>query len=73
MPHQVIGVAWMAEKEKSRLKGGLLGDDMGLGKVSHFPSPPPYSGLTSCFDRLFRCGNVIVVFFAESKCLIGSH
>ncbi|KAK0496238.1 hypothetical protein EDD18DRAFT_1388276 [Armillaria luteobubalina] len=32
MPHQVIGVAWMAEKEKSNLKGGLLGDDMGLGK-----------------------------------------
>jgi SNF2 family DNA or RNA helicase len=34
MPHQTIGVAWMIEKEASSLKGGCLGDDMGLGKVS---------------------------------------
>ena len=34
MPHQVIGVAWMMEKEASPNKGGCLGDDMGLGKVS---------------------------------------
>ncbi|KAG6884788.1 hypothetical protein C0993_008278 [Termitomyces sp. T159_Od127] len=33
MPHQTIGVAWMIEKEKSRLRGGCLADDMGLGKV----------------------------------------
>lgn len=33
MPHQTIGVAWMLEKEQSTLKGGCLGDDMGLGKV----------------------------------------
>lgn len=33
MAHQVIGVAWMVEKEKSALKGGCLADDMGLGKV----------------------------------------
>lgn len=33
MPHQTIGVAWMVEKEKTDLKGGCLGDDMGLGKV----------------------------------------
>lgn len=33
MPHQTIGVAWMADKEKSTFKGGCLGDDMGLGKV----------------------------------------
>jgi SNF2 family DNA or RNA helicase len=36
MPHQTIGVAWMLEKEQSTLKGGCLGDDMGLGKVSCF-------------------------------------
>lgn len=33
MPHQTIGVAWMVDKERSSLKGGCLGDDMGLGKV----------------------------------------
>lgn len=33
MPHQAIGVAWMVEKEKSIIKGGILADDMGLGKV----------------------------------------
>lgn len=33
MPHQVMGVAWMIEKEKSGIKGGCLADEMGLGKV----------------------------------------
>ncbi|KNZ76960.1 hypothetical protein J132_10908 [Termitomyces sp. J132] len=33
MPHQTFGVAWMIEKEKSRLQGGCLADDMGLGKT----------------------------------------
>ncbi|KAG6905532.1 hypothetical protein DXG01_002192 [Tephrocybe rancida] len=48
MPHQTIGVAWMIEKEKSRLKGGCLGDDMGLGKtVQMYPllSPPSIATL----------------------------
>ena len=34
MPHQTIGAAWMLDKELSYFKGGCLGDDMGLGKVS---------------------------------------
>lgn len=34
MAHQVLGVAWMVDKEAQRtLRGGILGDDMGLGKV----------------------------------------
>uniref|UniRef100_A0A8H8CFK2 Uncharacterized protein n=1 Tax=Psilocybe cubensis TaxID=181762 RepID=A0A8H8CFK2_PSICU len=33
MPHQVMGVAWMLEKERSSLKGGCLADEMGLGKT----------------------------------------
>ena len=43
MPHQTIGAAWMLDKELSYFKGGCLGDDMGLGKVSlgHlFPTAP---------------------------------
>ncbi|KAH8116128.1 SNF2 family N-terminal domain-containing protein [Phellopilus nigrolimitatus] len=32
MPHQVIGVGWMLDKEKSVNKGGILSDEMGLGK-----------------------------------------
>lgn len=34
MPHQVIGVAWMIEKEKGHERGGCMADEMGLGKVS---------------------------------------
>lgn len=35
MPHQILGVAFMLEKEKdTRYCGGLLCDAMGLGKVS---------------------------------------
>lgn len=37
MPHQVIGVAWMLEKEKGVNKGGLMCDEMGLGKVRLSP------------------------------------
>jgi SNF2 family DNA or RNA helicase len=34
MAHQVLGVAWMVDKEKSgKFRGGILADDMGLGKV----------------------------------------
>ncbi|KIY70851.1 hypothetical protein CYLTODRAFT_419390 [Cylindrobasidium torrendii FP15055 ss-10] len=34
LPHQVLGVAWMVDKEAQRtLRGGILGDDMGLGKT----------------------------------------
>lgn len=39
MAHQVLGVAWMLEKEKSFLKGGCLADEMGLGKVRAQPCP----------------------------------
>lgn len=36
MPHQAIGVAWMLEKERNpTYRGGILADDMGLGKVSY--------------------------------------
>ncbi|KAJ7437384.1 P-loop containing nucleoside triphosphate hydrolase protein [Mycena galericulata] len=34
MPHQLLGVAWMVEKEKTKtLKGGCMADEMGLGKT----------------------------------------
>lgn len=33
MAHQILGVAWMVEKEQGFLKGGCLADEMGLGKV----------------------------------------
>ncbi|KZV76703.1 hypothetical protein PENSPDRAFT_646154 [Peniophora sp. CONT] len=33
MPHQVIGVAWMLQREASAVKGGCLADEMGLGKT----------------------------------------
>ncbi|TRM55791.1 SNF2 family N-terminal domain-containing protein [Schizophyllum amplum] len=33
MAHQVIGVAWMVDRERSKMKGGCLADEMGLGKT----------------------------------------
>ncbi|KAG2151182.1 SNF2 family N-terminal domain-containing protein [Suillus bovinus] len=33
LAHQVIGVAWALEREKSGDKGGCLSDEMGLGKT----------------------------------------
>jgi SNF2 family DNA or RNA helicase len=35
LPHQILGVAFMLDKERTpRYRGGLLCDAMGLGKVS---------------------------------------
>ncbi|KAL1744579.1 SNF2 family N-terminal domain-containing protein [Schizophyllum fasciatum] len=33
MAHQAIGVAWMVDRERSKMKGGCLADEMGLGKT----------------------------------------
>jgi SNF2 family DNA or RNA helicase len=52
MPHQSIGVAWMLEKEASKLKGGALSDEMGLGKVCGITYALTTSDLRR---RLFRC------------------
>ena len=34
MPHQVQGHEWMKKREEGAYAGGILADDMGLGKVS---------------------------------------
>lgn len=33
LPHQVQGIEWMQQRECGDIKGGILADDMGLGKV----------------------------------------
>lgn len=33
MDHQIIGINWMFEQERSLAGGGLLADDCGTGKV----------------------------------------
>ncbi|KAJ5739662.1 DNA repair protein RAD16 [Penicillium manginii] len=48
-PFQLEGLSWMIEQEKSSYRGGLLGDEMGMGKtiqavsliMSDFPQPDP--------------------------------
>ncbi|KAJ5097591.1 DNA repair protein RAD16 [Penicillium angulare] len=48
-PFQLEGLNWMMEQEKSSYQGGLLGDEMGMGKtiqavsliMSDFPQPNP--------------------------------
>lgn len=32
-PFQLEGLNWMMQQEKSQYKGGLLGDEMGMGKT----------------------------------------
>lgn len=35
LPHEVIGAAWMLRQElEARCKGGILADEIGLGKAS---------------------------------------
>jgi len=34
MPHQWFAIWWMLQRERSIWNGGILGDIMGLGKVS---------------------------------------
>ena len=47
MPHQILGVAFMLDKEKDRrYQGGLLCDAMGLGKVGLYPSDALHYWLT---------------------------
>ncbi|KAJ5124593.1 Zinc finger RING-type [Penicillium bovifimosum] len=48
-PFQLEGLNWMIEQEKTQYRGGLLGDEMGMGKtiqavsliMSDFPQPDP--------------------------------
>ncbi|CAG7981363.1 unnamed protein product [Penicillium nalgiovense] len=48
-PFQLEGLNWMVAQEKTQYKGGLLGDEMGMGKtiqavsliMSDFPQPDP--------------------------------
>jgi DNA repair protein RAD16 len=48
-PFQLEGVSWMTRQEKTEYKGGLLGDEMGMGKtiqavsliMSDFPAKDP--------------------------------
>ena len=32
-PFQLEGLSWMIQQEKTQYKGGLLGDEMGMGKT----------------------------------------
>jgi DNA repair protein RAD16 len=48
-PFQLEGLNWMMQQEKTEYRGGLLGDEMGMGKtiqavsliMSDFPQPEP--------------------------------
>jgi hypothetical protein len=63
MPHQSIGVAWMLEKEASKLKGGALSDEMGLGKVCNIH----YTfAVSDCrLIRPFKCESRILVLYVQ--------
>ena len=50
LPHQVQGIEWMQKREQGDIKGGILADDMGLGKVgsrgAHLDGP------NACLDHV---------------------
>lgn len=63
-PHQVLGIAWMCKRERqndengkrSRVRGGLLADAMGLGKTVQaigvmVKNPPPSFGGSAVRDH----------------------
>lgn len=35
LKHQSEGVAWLKSREQGKKRGGILADDMGLGKVDY--------------------------------------
>lgn len=37
-PHQLVAIHWMILKAGGKIRGGILGDDCGLGKVGQFGS-----------------------------------
>ena len=43
MPYQLEGVGWMINAEKSHVRGGVLADEMGMGKIfRQYPSYWPH-------------------------------
>jgi len=54
-PYQVMSVNWMLQQESTLPRGGILGDDCGLGKVcarlTSFAIADPYF----CVIRQFKC------------------
>ena len=56
---QLEGLDWMTKQEKSQWKGGLLGDEMGMGKtiqaVSLIMSDYPANDPTLVVVVSFRC------------------
>lgn len=58
---QLEGLDWMVKQEKSQWKGGLLGDEMGMGKtiqavsliMSDYPAKDPTLVVVVSFRRSF--------------------
>ena len=60
---QLEGLDWMARQERSQWKGGLLGDEMGMGKtiqavsliMSDYPAKNPTLVVVVSFRRYCSC------------------
>lgn len=60
---QLEGLDWMIKQEKSKWKGGLLGDEMGMGKtiqavsliMSDYPAKSPTLVVVVSFRRYSSC------------------
>ena len=54
-PYQVMGVNWMLRQESTLPRGGILGDDCGLGKVCARLTSFAIAGPYFCMTRQFKC------------------
>ena len=54
-PYQVVGVNWMLRQESTLPRGGILGDDCGLGKVCAHLTSFAIADSYFCVTRQFKC------------------
>ena len=67
---QLEGLDWMTKQEKSQWKGGLLGDEMGMGKtiqavsliMSDYPAKDPTLVVVVSFRRSCSCTPPVLFF-----------
>ena len=67
---QLEGLDWMRKQEKTQWKGGLLGDEMGMGKtiqavsliMSDYPAKDPTLVVVVSFRRSHSCAAPVLFY-----------
>lgn len=80
-PFQLEGLNWMREQEKTDYKGGLLGDEMGMGKtiqavsliMSDFPQREPTLVIVPPVALMQWVSEIKVCFFLSAYTILRSQ